>query len=255
MLLCVEHGQQVNQGRWRNSIHRLYFVNWQRQVSFEEWDGRKVVVKRNKSTKEFHEFIIAYAYSLISLLLAHPSPPIVLREIMRNEGNAMRSKLETIGIPTPKLISISDTDLVEEYIEGGDLYASLASGNSAEIAYSAGLLTDRLHRAGYSFVDNKAQNYLVKGSSVLRTDIGFTRKSSSLYARSMDVGSFLASVMDLADFANIEMAFYNGYRSEYGHRFSAISIIIRNVLSLGFSSNIKGTLTNMALDSRQLFDS
>lgn len=230
----------------------MYFVNWQREVSLEELNGQKVVVKRNKPTKEFHEFLIIYAYSLISLLLAHPSAPPASSEIMRNEGYEMRNSLKRMGISTPELISISPNDLVEEYIEGGDLYRALASGSDAALALEAGRLTGRLHRAGYVFVDNKAQNYLVRGNSVIRTDLGFMQKDSSLYSRSMDIGSFLASVMDLDRYSEIVNAFYGGYLAESGSRFSYISIVIRNVLSIGFSSSSRTTLRNMLLDARML---
>lgn len=232
----------------------MYFVNWQREVSVKELDGQKVVVKRNKPTKEFHEFLLIMMYSLISMLLARPSAPPAFSEIMRNEGRDMRKSLEKIGVSTPELISISDIDLVEEYIEGGDLYMALSSGQTAQLAFGAGCLTARMHRAGYAFVDNKAQNYLVRGDSVMRTDLGFIQKSSSHYARSMDVGSFLASVMDLGRYRKVEQAFFDGYVSESNRKFSYISIIIRNVLSLGFSSDSKTTLRNMVLDATMMIE-
>ena len=220
----------------------------------EELNGQKVVVKRNKPTKEFHEFLLIYMYSLISMLLVKPSAPPTFREIMKNEGHDMRKNLEKIGVSTPELISISDIDLVEEYIEGGDLYIALASGQHARGAFGAGCLTGRMHRAGYAFVDNKAQNYLVRVDSVVRTDLGFIQKSNSHYARNMDIGSFLASIMDLDNYREVEKAFYDGYVSEAKRKFSYLSIIIRNVLSLGFSSDIKMTLRNMLLDSTMLID-
>lgn len=230
----------------------MYFVNWQREVTVEEWSGQKVVVKRNKSTKEFHEFLIIYAYSFISMLLVHPSAPPAFSETMRNEGRSMRNALKNIGISTPELISISNADLVEEYIEGGDLYQALASGGDSALANAAGGLTGRLHRAGYAFVDNKAQNYLVRGDSLVRTDLGFIKKSSSSYSRSMDIGSFLASVMDIGRYRKVEKAFYDGYLSEAGSGFTYLSLIIRNALSLGFSSDTKATFRNMLLNSSRL---
>ena len=124
-------------------MKRLYFVNWQRDISVEESGGRKVVVKRNKPTKEFHELLITYTYTLISILLAHPSPPINTREIMANEGHASRKNLAGLGIPTPELIAIADHYLIEEYIEGGDLYRSLASLGEVELASKAGMLTGK----------------------------------------------------------------------------------------------------------------
>jgi tRNA A-37 threonylcarbamoyl transferase component Bud32 len=184
----------------------------------EERDGLRVVVKRNKPTKEFHELIISYTYSLISILLAHPSSPLSSAEMMTNEGRQMRIQLDKAGIPTPKLISISDDYLIEEFIEGGDLYAALLSDGPFELAYTAGAHTGRLHKAGWAFIDNKAQNYLVRDSIVLRTDLGFTRKEASEFARSMDIGSFLASVMDLGAYPKIEKEFLTGYSLETGRR-------------------------------------
>jgi tRNA A-37 threonylcarbamoyl transferase component Bud32 len=230
----------------------LYFVNWQREVSLEERNGQKVVVKRNKPTKQFHEFLIIYAYSLISLLLLHPSTPLTFSEIIRNEGCEMRNNLRKIGISTPMLLSMSDAGLIEEYIEGGDIYRALASGGDVVLAYEAGCITGKLHQAGYTFVDNKAQNYLARGESVIRTDLGFMKKTNSHYSKSMDIGSFLASVMDLDRYGEIAKSFHDGYRSEADSKFSYLSIVIRNVLSTGFSSSSKTTLRNMLLDSRSL---
>ena len=221
-------------------------------MSLEERNGQKVVVKRNKPTKQFHEFLIIYAYSLISLLLFHPSTPLTFSEIIRNEGCEMRKNLRKIGISTPMLLSMSDADLIEEYIEGGDTYRALAYGGDVVLAYEAGCITGKLHQAGYTFVDNKAQNYLARGESVIRTDLGFMKKTNSHYSKSMDIGSFLASVMDLDRYGEIAKSFHDGYRSEADSKFSYLSIVIRNVLSTGFSSSSKTTLRNMLLDSRSL---
>ncbi len=230
----------------------MYFVNWQRKVSLEERNGQKVVVKRNKPTKRFHEFLILYAYSLISILLFHPSAPIAFCEIIRNEGYQMRKSLRMIGISTPVLLSISEKDLIEEYIEGGDVYRALASGGSAMLAYEAGRITGKAHRAGYTFVDNKAQNYLVRAESVIRTDLGFMKKTFSSFSRSMDIGSFLASVMDLETYPEISKSFYDGYKCEAEDNLFYLSIVIRNLLSAGFSSDSSTTLRNMLLDYMSL---
>ena len=230
----------------------MYFINWQRQVSLGELNGQKVMVKRNKPTKQFHEFLILYAYSLISMLLLYPSAPVAFSEVIKNEGYEMRKKLKKIGIPTPVLLSISDTYLIEEYIEGGDVYKALASGGDIMLAYKAGSITGKAHQAGYTFVDNKAQNYLVRKESVMRTDLSFMKKTSSQYSKSMDIGSFLASVMDLDSYGEIAKSFHDGYISESGSKFPYRSIVIRNLLSAGFSSSSKTTFRNMLLDSRRL---
>jgi hypothetical protein len=78
------------------------------------------------------------------------------------------------------------------------------------------------------------------------------KKNDSVYSKSMDIGSFLASVMDLDKYNEIFNSFHAGYLAESGSNFSTLSIAIRNILSVGFSSSNKTTLRNMLLDSRRL---
>jgi hypothetical protein len=101
----------------------LYFVNWQKDVEIANRNGQRVVLKRDKKTKGFHEYLLASTYTLVSIALGHPdTPPIVGQSATENEGNNMRDYLEKLGIRTPRLITLSDSLLVEEYIERGDLY-------------------------------------------------------------------------------------------------------------------------------------
>jgi tRNA A-37 threonylcarbamoyl transferase component Bud32 len=233
----------------------LYFVNWQRDIYIEEIDGQKVVVKRNKSTKDFHEHLLILAYTLISILLAHPSsPPLVGKMMLKNEGYETRRSLGQLGIPTPRLISISDKTLVEEYVEGGNLYRALSDGRDNLLAFQAGTLTGKLHKAGYVFIDNKSQNYLVTSDNlIVRTDLGFMQRKDSTFSRSMDIGSFLASIIDFERFHYdiIEKAFFDGYRSEM-KKLPYLAIILRNMLSLGFTSNQSMMFRNIARISTHL---
>lgn len=233
----------------------MYFVNWQRDIYIEEIDGQKVVVKRNKSTKDFHEHLLILAYTLISILLAHPSsPPLVGKMMLKNEGYETRRSLGQLGIPTPRLISISDKTLVEEYVEGGNLYRALSDGGDNLLAFQAGTLTGKLHKAGYVFIDNKSQNYLVTSDNlIVRTDLGFMQKKDSTFSRSMDIGSFLASIIDFErlHYDMVEKAFFEGYRSER-KKLPHLSIILRNMLSLGFTSNQSMMFRNIARISTHL---
>lgn len=229
----------------------LYFVNWQRNISITEMNGRKVVVKKNKSSRLFHDYILVLAYTLLSLIVCHPaSPPRMGRTMVFNEGFKMRRMLNEIGVPTPALVSISDNWLIEEYIDGGNLYCAFLRGLDTFLAFRAGKITGRLHNAGYVFTDNKSQNYLVTSQgSLLRTDLSFIQQEKSVYPRSMDIGSFLASVIgfDTHKYESIQNAFFAGYNAETKQPFPYLSIAIRNVLSVGLSptpSIIKNMLSN-----------
>jgi tRNA A-37 threonylcarbamoyl transferase component Bud32 len=221
----------------------LYFVNWQREISITEIDGKKVVVKRNKMSKNLHDYIIVMSYAMLSILLAHPStPPELGNKTTSNEGFEMREKLRSMGITSPSLISISDNLLVEEFIPGGNLLEALSNGNNFSLAFAAGIITGRLHKSGYSFTDNKSQNFLVGSTSkVLRTDLAFIKKNDSVFAKSMDIGSFLGSLLclDVGKYKVIENAFFEGYYTEAKTPIPYLSIPLRNILGfvLSLSSN------------------
>jgi len=213
-----------------------------------------VVTKRNKLTKNFHEYLLAATYSIMSVVLAHPSaPPPAGKMTLWNEAQYMRNKLKGLGIPTPSLISISDDTIIEEYVEGGNLYKAFADedyekNNVCSLAFQAGAMTGKFHKAGYVFADNKSQNYLVNyDKSLLRTDLGFIHKTNSIFAQSMDIASFLASVIDFeqSQYEIIEQGFRDGYISEVNRDFPYLYIVLRNLLSLGFASNQSAMLQNM----------
>jgi tRNA A-37 threonylcarbamoyl transferase component Bud32 len=234
----------------------MYFVNWQRDVSIVKRYGKKVVVKTNKRSKAFHEYLLSLSYTFVSVALGHPdSPPII--GTSKNEGDLMRGHLEKLGIRTPRLISLSDSLLVEEFIELGDLYRVFRESRETKIisslGYEAGTMTGSLHIDGRVFVDNKCQNYLVgKNYNLLyRTDLAFIQKKTSVFSRSMDIGTFLASVVDLSPscYTAVESGFHRGYYSVTRRGFPYLSIILRNILAPGFAFDHANMLRNMRIDS------
>ena len=206
-----------------------------------ELNGRKVVIKRNKSNKNFREYILISAYTLLSISTCHPAPPPRIgNRIVLNEGFQMRKKLEGIGISTPRLIFISEKQLIEDFIEGGNLYEAILNGKDPYLAFNVGVITGKLHNSGYVFIDNKSQNYLVTLSNgLLRTDLAFIQRDNSLYSRSFDIGSFLASVMGLESkkYDQIENALLEGYKIQTNKSFPYLSIVLRNILCFGLSSS------------------
>ncbi len=233
----------------------LYFVNWQREISVTEIDGKKVVLKRNKMSKNLHDYLIVMTYAILSVLLAHPStPPEFGNKTTSNEGFEMREKLRSMGISTPSLISISDDLLIEEFVPGGDLHEALSNGNNFSLAFAAGIITGRLHKSGYSFTDNKSQNFLVSSrNKVVRTDLAFIKKNVSVFAKSMDIGTFLGSLLSLeiGKYKVMENAFYEGYCSEAKSSIPYLSIPLRNILGFGLSMG-SNWVVNVLLESAKL---
>jgi len=233
----------------------LYFVNWQREISISEINGKKVVIKRNKMSKNLHDYLIVMTYAILSILLAHPStPPEFGNKTTLNEGFEMREKLRLMGIATPSLISISHNLLIEEFIQGGDLHEALSNGSNFSLSFAAGIITGRLHKSGYSFTDNKSQNYLVGATNkVLRTDLAFIKKNVSVFAKSMDIGTFLGSLLslDAGKFKVMENAFYEGYCTEAKSPIPYLSIPLRNILGFGLSMG-SNWVVNVLLESAKM---
>ncbi len=218
----------------------MHSINWQRNIVISEINGTKVVIKKNKIIKEINEYVLIFIYTFVSIVLLKPSAPFIIGKfIFANEGKKGRDKLKEIGIATPKLINITKSDIIEEYIDGGNLYNFLQNGGNPEIVFQVGVITHKMHNNGLSFIDNKAQNYLVRNSKVIRTDIGLIQKSISDFARSLDIGIFLASLLDLdrEKYKIIEKSFLEGYRSGSIHRIPSLSIIIRNIAAIGLALN------------------
>ncbi len=195
-----------------------------------------------------NEYLLIFMYSFISVLLLHPSaPPRIGKSVIINEGEDNRKRLKRFGIFTPILYYINNNTIVEEYIEEGNLYKYLKKTKDIDIVFTVGVITGRLHNAGLCFIDNKAQNYLVKNSSILRTDLGLIQPATSTFAKSLDIGLFLGSLIDLEQekYNKIEELFLRGYKSQSKGKIPKLSIIIRNIASLGLSSNHHNLIKNL----------
>ncbi len=226
----------------------MYFINWERKITKNLLGSNKVVLKETKSFTNFRQFILIFCFTLISIFSGNPScPPRIGQRIIENEGFQSRNKLKLIGINTPKLFSISYDKIIEEYIEGGNLYSYFPTEKADDLAFQAGKITGILHKNGFVFIDNKCQNFLVDKNKVIRIDLGLIQKSESIFAQSMDVGSFLASILDLKPqvYRKVAKEFLSGYLQITHNQIPYLSIILRNILALGFVYSHDNMIKNM----------
>ncbi len=178
----------------------------------------------------------------------HPTPPFRIgKSILLNEGAFSRQKLKVLGIHTPRLIEINKDVIIEEYIDGGNLYGYLQKSNNLEIVYKVGKITRSLHDSGSCFIDNKAQNYLVKDLEIIRTDLGLIQNHASEYTKSVDIGTFLASLLDLDNekYKIIEKSFLDGYKNNSTDKLPYLSVIVRNIAALVLVSDHSNLAKNL----------
>ena len=232
----------------------MHFVNWQRDIAISSIDGQKVVIKKNKTVKNIHEYLLVFIITFLSLILLQPCSPIKTgKVILRNEGYSSRKELKKIGILTPKLIDINTEIIVEEYFEGGNLYEYLNNNDNLSIVQQVGSITRALHDKGACFIDNKAQNYLVRNSKIYRTDLGLIQYKATEFMKSLDIGIFLASLLDLEDkkYKKIETQFIAGYMRDIksDQKIPFLSIIIRNIAALVLAANYNNLVMNLLAKS------
>lgn len=227
----------------------MYFINWERKITRAKFGNNTVVVKRNKSFTSLRQFILIFCFTFMSICSGNPAnPPEIGKRILENESSQSRNKLKLIGINCPKLFSITNEEIIEEYIDGGNLYPFFMTKKANDLAFQVGKITGKLHKKGLVFVDNKCQNFLVtKERELIRIDLGFIQKSDSVFAQSMDIGSFLASILDLEPqiYRLLEKEFLIGYRRTTNKKIPYLSIILRNILALGFGYSHTNMLKNM----------
>ena len=223
-------------------------MNWQRDIAISKIDGKMVVIKRNKTIKNINEYLLVFVFTFISFVLLHPTSPFRTgKSILINEGSASRQKLKDLGIHTPRLIEINKDVIIEEYIDGGNLYGFLQKGHNLEIVYKVGTITRSLHNSGSCFIDNKAQNYLVRDLEIIRTDLGLIQNHASEYTKSVDIGIFLASLLDLDNekYKIIEKSFLDGYKNNPNDKLPYLSVIVRNIAALVLVSNHSNLAKNL----------
>jgi tRNA A-37 threonylcarbamoyl transferase component Bud32 len=229
-------------------------VNWQRDIVISSIDGQKVVIKKNKTIKNIHEYLLVFIITFLSLILLQPCSPIKTgKVILRNEGYTSRKELEKIGILTPKLIDINSEIIIEEFFEDGNLYGYLNNNNNLSIVQQVGSITRALHDNGACFIDNKAQNYLVRNAEIYRTDLGLIQYNATDFMKSLDIGIFLASLIDLENkkYKKIEKLFIAGYMRDIksNQKIPFLSIIIRNIAALVLAANHNNLIMNLLAKS------
>ncbi len=223
-------------------------MNWQRDIAISKIDGKMVVIKRNKTVKSINEYLLVFIFTFISFVLLHPTSPFRTGKfILLNEGSLSRQKLKDLGIRTPRLIEINNDVIIEEYIDGGNLYGFLQKSNNLEIVNKVGIITRNLHDSGSCFIDNKAQNYLVKDLEIIRTDLGLIQNHASEYTKSVDIGIFLASLLDLDNekYKIIEKSFLDGYKNNPTDKLPYLSVIVRNIAALVLVSDHSNLAKNL----------
>lgn len=230
----------------------LTYRSWHRKVELYQIGKRKVVIKKNKKLQLLRTLILWFSFYLASVCALSSSSIILSARVMKqNEERETRNKLKKTEICTPNLYAIKDHHLIEEFVEGTNLYEWSHSSNlksACRIVYKVGCLTGRLHENNWAFIDNKAQNYLItEHEKIYRVDTEFLQKKCDNFQKYMDVGTFLGSLLDLqrSKYECLLQSFLDGYSKTTGKDVSLKAFLVRNMVSLLLAPKYSNTIPNM----------
>lgn len=206
-----------------------------RNITLSEINGMPVVIKNYQMP--IKPLFVDFSKSTFSLLFKMPRISFlsredrILREVLGHE------KLNKIGIAVPKILEFSFDDfyIVEEYINGDNLYNLIKSSEKDEkenLSYQVGKITGQLHSLGHAFFDNRPQNYIFKDGTIFRVDLETFEFEPSLFEKYCDVISFTESFNGkMRD--DVHESFISGYEcySKHVHN-KLIEGLVRRVLSL-----------------------
>ncbi len=254
----------MNEGRTENLLSEIFNTNllevkriltyksWHRKVELYQIGKRKIVVKKRKKLQLLRTLSLWFSFYLVSFFSLSLSSLILPTHVMtQNEKRETRKELRKIGIWTPDLYAAKDDYLIEEFVEGTDLYKWSHSSNLksfCRIVYKVGSLTGKLHENNWSFIDNKAQNYLVtKYEKICRVDTGFLQKMADDFQKFMDIGTFLGSLLDLehSKYERLVQSFLEGYYKTTGKDVPLKAFLVRNMVSLLLAPRYTNTIPNM----------
>jgi len=142
----------------------------------EEWQGRKVIMKRRLSK----------AYRLSEL-----DATIRVQRTLREPQLIHRAKEAGVPTPTIFLIDKGDTNIIMEYIEGKQvkqILNDLSRSERLRLCRHIGLLIGRLHNHGIIHGDLTTSNMiLTSNSKVFLVDFGLGEQSAELEVRGVDL--------------------------------------------------------------------
>ncbi len=254
----------MNKGRTENLLSEIFntslsevkkiltYKSWHRKVELYQIGKRKIVIKRKKKLQLLRTLSLWFSFYLVSFFSLSLSSLILSTHVMtQNEKRETRNELRRIEIYTPDLYAVNDNYLIEEFVEGTDLYKWSHSSNlksACRIVYKVGCLTGKLHKNNWSFIDNKAQNYLVNEyEKIYRVDTGFLQKTADDFQKFMDIGTFLGSLLDLehSKYERIVQSFLEGYYMTTGKDVPLKTFLVRNMVSLLLAPRYTNTIRNM----------
>lgn len=195
--------------------------------SLKHASSRKLLLKGGKVVKfypRFYGFLLHETTRMIFQMLSgvHRIDFVSGEMRLRNEIRG-RNVLASMRVKSTRIISFSIKNrfLEEEFEKNSQDMGDIESKNvklALKLSQSIGKITRRLNDRGFYFIDNRANNWLVKDSrDILRTDLELFRKlghdeNKDFYAK-CDYLSFISSVRS----SMVKACFINGYEKQIRH--------------------------------------
>lgn len=190
------------------------------KIKVLEGDGRKILIKEFDVIKPALIFtlynIACFIDSMLNLSIFKFEDyyfPSVKKRI-ENELNG-REVLRGLNVKTPEVYEYDDKKMIMEFIDGInllDFYWKRDLNEIYDISKRIGLKLRELHDSGYSYMDCRAENYIVSDGEIYRVDLEFFTKATE-FRKISDIVTFDTSIigLDKDRFMTVIKGFHEGY--------------------------------------------
>lgn len=168
-----------------------------------------------------------------------------VNERIRNEISG-REILSKLGIKTPEIYYYEDKKIFMEYIEGVNLlefYEKTDLNEVYRISKIIGLNLKILHDHGYTFMDCRVENFIVRGNDIYRVDLEFFTKATE-FRKISDIITFDTSVLGLDEekCMNVLRGFHEGYGRDLTKTELTYVILFSSIYPLSLKEGINNLM-------------
>ena len=194
-------------------------IQWQtNKIEFEEKEGKKLVIKKFDSVKPtllFSLYNLANFFdSMSKLKLKNDFYFPSTKKRIENEIRA-REVLSQLGFKFPRICWYDKNSIGMEKVEGEklpDFYKNAKIELVYEISKKIGGTVRKIHDCGFSFLDRRSENYIIKDCEVYNLDLEFFTKATE-FGKMCDTITYDSSILNLEPkkCETVIEAFHEGY--------------------------------------------
>jgi tRNA A-37 threonylcarbamoyl transferase component Bud32 len=238
---------------------KIKSIEWKtNKIRFEEKDGKKLVVKKFDSIKPI---LLLSLYNLAhffdSLGKSNLKDGFYFPSVKNRIENEIKARevLSKFGFKFPRIYWFDENSICMEKLNGeilSNFYRNVRAKVIYKISKRIGERVRKIHDSGYSFLDCRSENYMVKDGEIFNLDLEFFTEATE-FRKMCDVITYDTSILSLEP-EKCESAikgFHSGYKESLTSNEVFYIIIFSCLYPFSLKENLN-ELTNRRKNIRKL---